>query len=61
MGESDPHYCYKVHHQSMSHHQEMILAVKDQIKPGIFSCKAYTLEMLLQYFHILKTKKVFGK
>jgi len=51
---------HRVHlQQTMIHHQEMILAVKDAIKPGLFSIyfKRYTPHMVKEYFRSLKQKK----
>jgi hypothetical protein len=56
MGESDPSRKY-VHLTTggVMEHQKKIMAIKEQIKPGMISIafKPYTLDMLLIYFHAL--------
>ena len=56
MSEDDPQMKNAVHlKESMIQHQELILAVKDKIKPGLCSIifKKFTKDMLKDYFNKL--------
>lgn len=60
MGERNQKNVYKVHlREYMLKHQELILAVKDQIKPGIFSimCQSFKKQQVKDYFHRLVDKR----
>ena len=56
MSEDDPQFKNAVHLKtSMIQHQELILSVKDKIKPGLcqIAFKRYTKEMIKDYFNHL--------
>lgn len=59
MGEPDPSKLYEIHHRSMMEsHQELIIAVKDRIKPGLVALvsRPFTVLMIKDYLRELKTK-----
>jgi len=56
MSEEDPVKMYSVHHRKyFVHHQDLIMSVKEVIKPGLMSiiCKPYTNKMVSSYFDSL--------
>lgn len=55
-GEFNTEESYGIHHHSMKKHQDLILAVKNKIKPGIISifCSKFTKSMVLDYLKELK-------
>ena len=60
MAEDDPQMQHAVHlKSSMIQHQEMILSIKDAIKPGIFQTfyKPYTKDQIKNYFLKLQVRK----
>ena len=60
MAEDDPQMQHAVHlKNSMIQHQEMILSIKDAIKPGIFQTfyKPYTKDQIKNYFTRLQVRK----
>ena len=63
LGETNPKSLYQIHLQKgMLHHQELILAVKDKIKPGLINIafRRFTKEMLKKYFISCKSNQVWG-
>lgn len=60
MAEDDPQQQHAVHLKNqMIQHQEMILSIKDAIKPGIFQTfyKPYSKDQIKEYFTMLQVKK----
>ena len=60
MSEEDPAVLHSVHlHASMLQHQELIQAVKEEIKPGLLNVlfKAFNKEMIKDYLNALKQNK----
>ena len=61
MSEDDPLKVHSMHHKThLVHHQDLIVAVKEAIKPGACQamCQPFTKNMINRYFLELTNRKI---